>query len=192
MLRIRKVSTESARLQRSRFEFSSFLRDLRRSSIRSKLHPIRSWQLEFRLKLRISRLNGNASQSRRLRKLHGLGETQPWRSPRRNAEANSSPDEKQRRGRRSHASFAKFCVCEASAFQTCKQGVKLVFMTFSDPHSCPKSQSLPMKVCRLLVVGMVVCIASATANAETVFLEREADQDLPRANSVFEPLFAAL
>ena len=124
MLRIRKVSTESARLRRSRLEFSSFLRDRRRSSIRSKLRPIRSVQLEFRLKLRISRLNGNASRSCRLRKLHRLGETQPWRSPRRNAEANSSPNEKQRRGRRSHASFAKFCVCEASAFQACKARVK--------------------------------------------------------------------
>lgn len=34
---VRKVSTESARLRRSRLEFSSFLRDLHRSSIRSKL-----------------------------------------------------------------------------------------------------------------------------------------------------------
>ena len=40
---VREVSTESARLRRSRLEFSSFLRDLRRSSIRSKLCLLRGY-----------------------------------------------------------------------------------------------------------------------------------------------------
>ena len=39
---VREVSTESVRLRRSRLEFLSFLRDLRRSSIRSKLRLIHS------------------------------------------------------------------------------------------------------------------------------------------------------